>query len=135
VDHVGDGVKICEGEAGLSFLWWEIVGCVVAESLDQFQQILADSVVGIVGSVTVAERESVAKVLLVFCEDCEGGVDGRPWCLCHNGLADIGALIADVLDQVAELVCGECLQQSRKRQRSACRCVGASSLDGAMCAV
>jgi len=27
VDHVRDGVEVCERKAGLGFLWWEIVWC------------------------------------------------------------------------------------------------------------
>lgn len=132
VDHVCDGVEVGERKSCLSFLRWKIVGCVVAEGLNKLEQILTDPVIGVVGGVTVAQREGVAKVLLVFCKDCEGGVDGRPWCLCHDCLADVGTLIADVLNQVAELVGRECLKKARKRQRAACGSVCAGALDVAL---
>ena len=135
MNHVCDGIEVCEREPSLSFLRWKIVRCVVAEGLNELKQILTDPVIGVVGGVTVAQRESVAQVLFVFCEDCESGIDRRSGCLCHDGLADVGALIADVLNQVAELVGREGLKKSRKRQRAACRSVCASALDVALCAV
>lgn len=135
VNHVCDSVEICERKSSLGFLRWKIVGCVVAEGLNELKQILTNPVIGVVGGVTVAQWECIAQVLLVFCKDCEGGVDRRPRCLCHDSLADVGALIADVLDQVAELVGRECLEKSRKRQRAAGGSVCAGALDVALCGV
>jgi hypothetical protein len=132
VDHVCDGVEVCEGEAGLGFLWWEIVWCVVAESLNELEQVVAHTVVCVVGCWAVAKRESLAEVLFVFFKDGEGRLDRGSGRLCHNGLPDVGTLIADVLDQVAELIRREGLEEAWKRQRTAYRCVCAGALDGAV---
>jgi hypothetical protein len=132
VDHVCDGVEVCEGEAGLGFLWWEIVRCVVAEGFDELEQILADTVVGVVRRRAIAQRKRLAEVMFVLLEDGEGGLDRGSGCLCHNGLPDVGTLVADILDQVAKLVGREGLEEARKRQRTACGCVCAGALDGAV---
>ena len=132
VNHVRDGVKVCEGEAGLSLLWWKIVRCVVTEGLDELEQILAHAVVCVVGCGAIPQRESLAEVLFIFLKNSKSGLDRWSGCLCHNGLADVGPLVADILDQVAKLVRREGLEEAWERQRTACRCVCAGSFDGSV---
>jgi hypothetical protein len=132
VDHVCDGVEVCEGEAGLGFLWWKIVWRVVAKSLNELEQSVAHTVVCVVGCRAIAKRESLAEVLFVFLKDGESGLDRGSGRLCYNGLPDVGALVADILDQVAELVRRQGLEEAWKRQRTAYRCVCAGALDGAV---
>jgi hypothetical protein len=71
------------------------------------------------------------EVLLVIFEASKDGLDSRSGCLGHNSLPDVGALIANVLHQVAGFGCEQSLEESRERQRSASRYVCTDMLDRA----
>jgi len=72
VHYVGYGVEVGEGDGGLVLVRRQEVWGVVFECFDELGHWLSDSVVGVVGRGTVAERKGFFECVFVFLKDAKG---------------------------------------------------------------
>jgi hypothetical protein len=71
-----------------------------------------DSVVRVIGRGPIAEREGLFEVGFIFGKNGQGRFNTGPRGLGDNLVCDCRILIADVLEKIPHLVCGQGLEEA-----------------------